>query len=62
MCIDFISGDVGGPLVLADSGKLIGIASYANRNCKLGHLHGFIDVSAYIEWIEEVTEDEICEK
>lgn len=53
---------MGGPLVLADSGKLIGIASYANRNCKLGHLHGFIDVSAYIEWIEEVTEDEICEK
>lgn len=55
-------GDIGGPLVLAESGELIGIASYAHRNCKLGHLHAFIDVSAHVQWIEEVTEDQICKK
>lgn len=55
-------GDIGGPLVSAESGELIGIASYAHRNCKLGHLHAFNDVSAHVQWIEEVTEDQICKK
>lgn len=57
-------GDQGGPLVLADSNTLIGVASYANRNCKLGHSHGFIDVTAndIMQWIEEVTEEQICKK
>lgn len=50
------NGDVGAPLVSVTFGKLIGIASYADRNCKLGHPHGFTGISAYKQWIEGVME------
>lgn len=55
-------GDVGSPLVSVDSGKLIGIAGYADKNCKLGHTHGFTGISAYMQWIESVIEGVICKK
>lgn len=47
-------GDVGGPLISA--GKLIGIASFGNDDCKLGVAHGFTGISSYTQWIESVTE------
>lgn len=53
-------GDKGGPLVSAKTGKLIGIASYANGNCTLGSPDAFNGISPYIQWIEGIIEDYIC--
>lgn len=55
-------GDKGGPLVSAKTGKLIGIASYADGNCTLGSPNAFNGISPYIQWIEGIIEDYICKK
>lgn len=53
-------GDKGGPLVSAKTGKLIGIASYADGNCTVGRPDAFTGISPYIQWIESIIEDYIC--
>lgn len=53
-------GDKGGPLVSAKTGKLIGIASYADGNCTLGSPDAFNGISPYIQWIEGIIDDYIC--
>lgn len=50
-------GDLGNPLVSA--GKLIGIASFRNEDCKLGIPHGFTGISSYTQWIEGAIEGTI---
>lgn len=55
-------GDLGGPLVSANTGKLIGIATFVDADCEVGRRQGFTGVSAYIQWIEGVTEGVICQK
>lgn len=52
-------GDVGNPLVSSTFGKLIGIASYADKNGDSGHMHGFTGIYAYRQWIEGVMEGEL---
>lgn len=53
-------GDKGGPLVSTKTGKLVGIASYADGNCTLGSPDAFNGISPYIQWIEGIIEDYIC--
>lgn len=48
-------GDVGGPLVSADTGKLVGLAIFTYRDCEVGP-QGFTGIYAYLEWIEGVIE------
>lgn len=48
-------GDVGGPLVSIDTGKLIGISIYIGGDCELNRPEGFTGIIPYIEWIKEVT-------
>lgn len=55
-------GDLGGPLVSANTGKLVGIATYVDKDCEVGHRQGFTGVSAYMQWIDGVTEGVICKK
>lgn len=55
-------GDKGGPLVSTKTGKLIGIASYADGNCTLGSAHAFSGITPYIQWIEGIIDDYICKK
>lgn len=50
------TGDVGSPYVSSTFGKLLGIASYADKNCKLDHPHGFTGIAAYRQWIDGVME------
>lgn len=49
-------GDSGGPLTTADTGKLVGIASFVSaKGCDYGLPQGFTCVSFYLEWIEKET-------
>lgn len=54
------TGDKGAPLVAIKTGKLVGIASYADENCTLGSPHGFTGIRPYIQWIEGVIDEYIC--
>lgn len=54
-------GDVGGPLVSADTGKLVGIGIFTYRDCEVGP-QGFTGIYPYIEWIEGVIEGVIRKK
>lgn len=53
-------GDKGGPLVSTKTGKLIGIASYADGNCTPGRPVAFNSIRPYIQWIEGIINDYIC--
>lgn len=48
-------GDVGGPLVSVDTGKLVGVAIFTYRDCEVGP-QGFTGIYAYREWIDGVVE------
>lgn len=54
------TGDKGAPLVSIKTGKLIGMANYADANCTLGSPHGFTGIRSYIQWIEGVIGKYIC--
>lgn len=49
------TGDIGDPLVSADTGKLIGVAIYIGKDCELNRPQGFTGITSYINWIEGVT-------
>lgn len=49
-------GDSGGPLIA--NNKIIGISSFA-RICALGYPDGFTRVSKYVDWINQVMEQEL---
>lgn len=55
-------GDLGGPLVSARSGKLMGVATYIDKNCEVGRRQGFTGITAYMQWIEGVMEGVLCKK
>lgn len=52
--------DIGGPLVSAKTGKLIGIASYADENCTLNSPQTFTGLKPYMQWIEGIIDEYIC--
>lgn len=46
-------GDIGGPFVSPDTGKLLGIAiSSAGGDCVVGRWQSFSDIATYSKWIE----------
>lgn len=48
-------GDIGGPFVSPDTGKLVGVAiSSAGGECEVGRWQSFADIAAYNKWIEGV--------
>lgn len=52
-------GDVGAPLVSADTGNLVGVAIYIGGDCELNRPEGFTGIIPYIKWIEGVTGGDI---
>lgn len=48
-------GDIGGPFVSPDTGKLLGVAiSAPGRECEVGRWQSFADIAAYNKWIEGI--------
>lgn len=47
--------DLGGPLVFAKNGALVGLASLIPRECGAGKPQGFTSIPLHLQWIEEVT-------
>lgn len=46
-------GDIGGPVVSPDTGKLLGIAISATDNeCEVSQWQSFADIASYDQWIE----------
>lgn len=56
------TGDKGGPLISAKSGKLVGVAIFTSTDCKAGLPQGFAGIYAYTEWIDGVMEGDIGKK
>lgn len=54
--VSICSGDVGGPLVSALTGKLVGVAISTQKDCTAGLPQGFTGIFAYTEWIDGVIE------
>lgn len=50
-------GDLGGPLVIEDSEKLIGISSFVSSwyGCERGAPMAFSNIPEYLSWIEKIT-------
>lgn len=56
------NGDSGGPMIVTNDNKLIGVTSLGSAfGCEMGLPQGFTRVSTYLPWIKEMT-GVVCKK